>query len=89
MSSNQKYQYFIPDGVKPMSLSRDFLLTVRNNINILLQLIAYNDPDLYRELYTISKIEISKRNGNRWKDFEMPVDIDIVDKIRNFVPIEG
>ena len=89
MSSNQKYQYFIPDGVKPMSLSRDFLLTVRNNINIFLQLIAFNDQDLYRELYTISKIEISKRNGNRWKDFEMPVDIDIFDKIRNFVPIEG
>ena len=89
MSSNQKYQYFIPDGVKPMSLSRDFLLTVRNNINIFLQLIAFNDQDLYRELYTISKIEISKRNGNRWKDFEMPVDIDIVDKIRNFIPIEG
>lgn len=29
MIGNQKYGDFIPDGVKPMSLSRDFLLTVR------------------------------------------------------------
>ena len=59
MMGNANYGYYILDRVKPLSLSRDFLLTVSDLFILLFtQLIAYVDAELYKKLYIISKEEI-------------------------------
>lgn len=35
ISANPNFQYYIPEGVSPMSLTRDFLLTVRTIFNFI------------------------------------------------------
>ena len=54
-----------------------------------MQLIAYVDVNLYKQLYATSKEELSKRNVNKWKDYELNVEASILEKIRMFNPIEG
>jgi len=51
-------------------------------------LVAFLDADLYRKLYIISKEELGKRNISKWKDYEMTLNIEILNKLKNFHPIE-
>lgn len=86
---NANYGYYILDRVKPLSLSRDFLLTVSDLFILLFtQLIAYVDAELYKKLYIISKEEISKRNSNKWKDYQIIIDDDIIEKLNAYNLIE-
>ena len=86
---NDNYDYYIPDKVKTLSLSRDFLLTVSDLFILLFtQLIAYVDAELYKKLYIISKEEISKRNSNKWKDYQIIIDDDIIEKLNAYNLIE-
>ena len=86
---NANYGYYIPYRVKPLSLSRDFLLTVSDLFILLFtQLIAYVDAELYKKLYIISKEEISKRNSNKWKDYQIIIDDDIIEKLNAYNLIE-
>lgn len=82
------YGDYIPDRVRPMSLSRDFLLTVSKFNFIIQQLVAYIDQNLYKELYAISKTELGKRNINKWKDYTIEIESGVLEKLRNFAPIE-
>jgi len=43
---------------------------------------------LYRKLYIISKEELAKRNFAKWKDYELSINIDILDKLKNFNQID-
>ena len=89
MMGNANYGYYILDRVKPLSLSRDFLLTVSDLFILLFtQLIAYVDAELYKKLYIISKEEISKRNSNKWKDYQIIIDDDIIEKLNAYNLIE-
>ena len=86
---NANYGYYILDRVKPLSLSRDFLLTVSDLFILLFtQLIAYVDAELYKKLYIISKEEISKRKSNKWKDYQIIIDDDIIEKLNAYNLIE-
>ena len=46
------------------------------------------DANLYRQLYIISKEELAKRNFTKWKDYELTINIDILDKLKNFNPVD-
>jgi len=78
MMGNPAYGDYIPNKIQPMALSRDYLLS----------LVAFLDADLYRKLYIISKEELGKRNISKWKDYEMTLNIEILNKLKNFHPIE-
>ena len=88
MIGNATYRDYIPTGIKPMSLFRDFLLTVYI-ILILSFIIAFIDTEFYKEPYIISKENLGKRNSNKWKDIKLNNDIDILNnKLNNFSPKE-
>ena len=89
MLGNPIYGNYIPDRIRPMSLNRDFLLTVSEFNYIIKQLIAFIDQNLYKDLYAISKIELGKRNANKWKDYNIQIESSVLEKLKNFVPIEG
>ena len=50
---------------------------------------AFVDPNVYKNLYAISKEELSKRNMNKWSYYEIKMERNIVEKLNNFNPIEG
>ena len=47
------------------------------------------DPNLSKKIYVISKEELGKRNANHWKEYELNIDSDILNKLNTFVPVEG
>jgi len=77
MNGNGSYGDYVPDGCEPMKLSKEFLLT----------LVSYIDPQLYKEFYDSYKEEVIKRNYNKWSNFNININKDIISDVNNFNPI--
>ena len=88
MLGNANYGDYIPDNIQPMSLSRDFILSVSLLSLNSEQLVAFVDPTLYKNLYIISQQELSRRNINKWSNYELSINADILEKKKKFNPIE-
>ena len=83
MKGNPEYAAYVPDNIDPTKLSREFLLAV-NIILIFVQLIAYVDPTLYKELYAISKIQLSQQKYKKWNDFKVEINTNLIENIHNY-----
>ena len=88
-----RYWDFVPDGINPANLSRDFLITIRlfyvNFINILTQLIAYINLVLFVKLETLSKEQLSQKNITKWTQYNMRITPEVYSKLQHFVPIKN
>ncbi len=77
MKRNPAYAEYTPDIKDPKKFSKDFLLL----------LIAYIEPNLYRELYAINKSQLSERVFNKWGDYKIDVQKDLLQDIQQFTSI--
>ena len=68
MNGNQEYGNYVPNNIDPRKLTRGFLLTVII-FYIILQLIAYVDKELYKNLYSISKMQMAQKSFAKWNDY--------------------
>jgi hypothetical protein len=66
----------VTNKCNPIKLSKEFLLT----------LVAYVDQGLYKNFYNSE--EIKKRIYNKWSDYDVVVDKNLIDDINNFIPIQ-
>lgn len=78
MMGNPTYALYTPDNTNIEKLSREFLLT----------LVAYIDPELYKNFYSIYKQQTMERKFNKWSNYTIDIKSDILQKIKQFVPIE-
>lgn len=76
MKGNGAYAQYTPDVKDAKKFSKDFLLL----------LIAFIDPQLYRELYSINKKQLQDRIYNKWGDYQINISNDLVKDIEDFVP---
>ena len=76
MKGNATFGDFVPDHCDPMKLSKNFLLT----------LVAYVQPELYKQFYNSYKGELQKKSFNKWSDFSVNINKNIVDDIKSFIP---
>ena len=74
MKTNNAYALYTPDICDPTKFSKSFLL----------KLIAYVDPNLFRELYSINKKQKAERNYNRWADFKIDIKREFINDIKEF-----
>ena len=74
MKSNTKYALYTPDICDPMKFSKPFLL----------KLIAFIDPNLFREIYALNKKQKAERNFNKWCDFKIEIRQDQIKDIGDF-----
>lgn len=79
MKLNPTYAEYTPDIKDPKKFSKEFLLL----------LIAYIDPNLYREIYSINKRQLSERIFNKWGDYKIDVKNDLINDIEQFTPINS
>lgn len=79
MNGNAEYAHYVPDDCDPFKLSREFLLT----------LIAYVDPELYRNIYNEYKAEVQKRKHNKWGDYNIFVKNELINDIRKYTPLSN
>ena len=79
MQGNEEYGKYIPDNCDPLKLSRDFLLT----------LIAYVDPNLYKNIFAEYKIEVQRRQHNKWGDYNVVIKNEFIKDIKEFIPISN
>ena len=77
MIGNPAYAIYTPDNTNIEKLSRDFLLT----------LVAYIDPKLYKKFYSIYKEQSMERRFNKWCNYSIDINSDILQKVKQFVPI--
>ena len=77
MRGKREYGKYIPDNCVPLKFSRDFLLT----------LIAYIDLNLYKNIFAQYKMEIQRRQYNKWGDYNISIKYEFINDIRGFVPI--
>ena len=75
MKGNDKYAKYTPDVNDPKKFSKNFLLL----------LIAYIDPNLYRELYSINKKQLQDRIYNKWGHYQIDIYRDLANDIETFV----
>ena len=75
MKGNATFGDFVPDHCDPMKLSKNFLLT----------LVAYVQPELYKQFYNSYKGELQKKSFNKWSDFSININKNIVDDIKSFI----
>lgn len=83
----EEYGKYVPSGISPQNLSREFLLAV-SNIHIILQLIAYVQPNLYQELKNIEKEHLNQKCFNKWNQYQIQISQDIFNNLKHFKPIE-
>lgn len=74
MKANNTYALYTPDICDPTKFSKSFLL----------KLVAYVDPNLFRELYSINKRQKAERNYNRWADFKIDIKREFINDIKEF-----
>ena len=79
MKSNNAYALYTPDICDPTKFSKSFLL----------KLVAYVDPNLFRELYSINKRQKAERNYNRWADFKIDIKREFINDIKEFNSINN
>ena len=77
MKKNNTYALYTPDTCDPMKFSKAFLM----------KLIAYIDPNLFREIYSINKKQKAERNYNKWGDFKIDIKNDLIKDIKEFSSI--
>ena len=65
--------------MNPFKLSREFLLT----------LIAYVDPELYKNIYNEYKAEVQKRKHNKWGDYNIFVKNELINDVRKYTPLSN
>ena len=88
MNGNQEYGFYVPNNIDPHKLTRGFLLTVIIYY-IILQLIAYVDKELYKNLYSISKMQLGQKNFAKWNNYVVEIDSNLFNNIKNYSSIEG
>ena len=76
MKGNPTYADYTPDVSDAKKFSKDFLLL----------LIAYVDPQLYRELYSINKRQLQDRIYNKLGDYQIDISKDLLKDIEDFIP---
>jgi len=52
-------------------------------------LVAFIDKRLYQELYAISKVQLAQKNYAKWNDYELKIDESLIQRIKEFMPIDG
>ena len=87
MNGNQEYGNYVPNNIDPRKLTRGFLLTVII-FYIILQLIAYVDKELYKNLYSISKMQMAQKSFAKWNDYVVEIDHNLLNNIKNYSAIE-
>ena len=68
---------YIPTNVKPSSLSRELLLSI----------LAYIRKDKYLSLYGIYKVTKLQRSTTGYKNYDIKIDNNFVEKIQQFVSV--
>ena len=71
MKQNPVCAEYIPDIKNPRKFSKELLLL----------LIAYVEPNLYSEFYSINKKQLSERIFNKWGDYKIDVQKDLIKDI--------
>ena len=56
----------MPNGVSPQSLTRESLLSV-SHIYLIIQLIAFVDPNLFNNLYNAAKEQMGNKKFSKWE----------------------
>ena len=79
MKDNPAYAEYTPDIDDAKKFSKSFLLL----------LVAYIDPNLYRELYSINKKQLQDRIYNKWGDYQIDVSKDLIKDIKEFTPTDS
>ena len=87
MNGNQEYGNYVPNNIDPRKLTRGFLLTVII-FYIILQLIAYVDKELYKNLYSISKMQMAQKSFSKWNDYVVEIAHNLLNNIKNYSAIE-
>ena len=52
-------------------------------------MVAFIDKRLYQELYAISKVQLAQKNYAKWNDYELKIDESLIQRIKEFMPIDG
>ena len=68
---------YIPTNVKPSSLSRELLLSI----------LAYIRKDKYLSLYGIYKVTKLQRSTTGYKNYDIKIDNNFIEKIQQFVSV--
>ena len=76
MDWNAEYYKYVPDNCDSMKISREFLLA----------LIAYIEPQLYRNCNEYQN-EVQRRRFNRWGDFNVTIKTNLINDVHGFVPL--
>ena len=50
-------------------------------------MVAHLEPELYRQFYAIAKEQAGNATFNKWDDYGVIINKEILNKIQNFVPI--
>jgi len=50
-------------------------------------LVAFLEPNLYRQFYNISKEQSGNKSYNKWEEYDIILDKNVLDKIKLFTPI--
>ena len=79
MKGNPEYAAYTPDISEPKKFSKDFLLL----------LIAYVDPNLYRQLYSINKKQLQERVYNKWGDYQINISKNLLKDVEEFSSINS
>ena len=87
MSGNPEYGFYVPNNIDPHKLTRGFLLTVIL-YHIIIQLIAHVDKDLYKNLYGTSKIQLCQKSYEKWNNYVVEIDPNLLNNIKNYSAIE-
>ena len=77
MQGNALYRDYVPDKCDPIKLSKEFLLT----------LVAYVDPQLYKDFYNSYKEELMKKNYNKWSDYNINISKNLINDVNSFIPM--
>ena len=77
MKLNNIYALYNSNITDPLKFPKDFLLN----------LITYNDPALFKELYAINKKQSEERNYNRWANYKIDINPELINDINNFKAI--
>ena len=79
MKPNKTYALYTPDICDQTKFSKTFLL----------KLIAYVDPNLFRQLYSLNKKQKAEMNFNKWADFKIDIKQEYIRDIKEFSSINA
>ena len=81
-----KYIDYLPDNVKLECLKKDLLFSVSNFLN--LQLIAFIEPGVYANLYKLYKKKTVENVLNKWENYTLEVNTDVIEEIKKYEPVK-